>query len=570
MSLVAVLGALLLSTAAPEAARAAPTPGPTLAQPRPQQPPSAPGVPSPTAALQPTPAPMRAPGIVVSPSPVQATPPPAGTDPTPAPPASNEPTPSTAPGQAEPEPTIDEPVGDNPEQVEPPIDWQAFVPTDTADHLSTMDRAARDSGCGVPWHLLAAIARVESDFGRNMATSSAGAVGYGQFLPSSWQAFGNDGNVYDYRDALPAIATYLCQSGIERDPRAALFAYNHADWYVDLVLNLAVRYDRMAPGAPTPDVLEVGPLAESGTRLRYAPGRDVRRDTRRRTIDGQADWLGVPWRGRPTGASISAPVLEGTTIAMLRGAFGLPSQPSQPTEPADGLTVYADRAWDAGLLAAPIKPPVLLSGPDERRPIQNAQWSMAEIRRNLERGQPVVAMVATRLLPGHSQKEGHGDQPLVLIGKTPGGLVYSDASFSTSLGYGLELSDTEFLAAWQAASTPDQAMAVSVRPLPLPRDAHVHVAEPPPVYARVFPTPAPASPTPEVTQPAAAVFAQDPTPGPVLGAPTLAAEAAALPARASASETGPAWVLILLGAGASVLVAGLVTRSLRARRSSGP
>ena len=131
----------------------------------------------------------------------------------------------------------------------------------SADHLATMDRAARESNCGVPWQLLAAIARVESDFGRNMATSSAGAIGYGQFLPSSWQAFGSEGNAYDYRDALPAIALYLCQSGLARDPRAALFAYNHADWYVDLVLDLAVRYDRLAPGAPTPDVLGVGPGA---------------------------------------------------------------------------------------------------------------------------------------------------------------------------------------------------------------------------------------------------------------------------------------------------------------------
>jgi len=104
------------------------------------------------------------------------------------------------------------------------IEWQAFVPSDTADHLATMDTAARESGCGVPWQLLAAIARVESDFGRNMTTSTAGAIGYGQFLPNSWQAFGSDGNAYDYRDALPAIALYLCQAGLPRDPRAALFA----------------------------------------------------------------------------------------------------------------------------------------------------------------------------------------------------------------------------------------------------------------------------------------------------------------------------------------------------------
>jgi len=202
--------------------------------------------------------------------------------------------------------------------VEAAVDWQAFVPTDTADHLATLDRAARESGCGVPWQLLAAIARVESDFGRNMATSSAGAVGYGQFLPGSWQAFGGEGNVYDYRDALPAIAQYLCQAGLERDPRAALFAYNHADWYVDLVLDLAVKYDRIAPGAPTPDVLGVGPAQHPGVPLRYALGRDVRLQAHARSVDDGAAWLGVPWSGRSPGHAISAEALETSTLSMLR------------------------------------------------------------------------------------------------------------------------------------------------------------------------------------------------------------------------------------------------------------
>src|SRR5579864_1783384 len=160
--------------------------------------------------------------------------------------------------------------------------------------------------CGVPWQLLAAIARVESDFGRNMSTSSAGAIGYGQFLPSSWQAFGSEGNAYDYRDALPAIALYLCQAGLERDPRVALFAYNHADWYVDMVLDLAVRYDRMAPGAPTPDVLDVGPSQQQATApLHYAAGRDVRLQSHARSVSGGVRWLGVPWWGRTPGQPIA-------------------------------------------------------------------------------------------------------------------------------------------------------------------------------------------------------------------------------------------------------------------------
>ena len=91
------------------------------------------------------------------------------------------------------------------------------------DHLIVM-RAAATETCGVPWQVIAAIAKVESNFGSNMATSSAGAIGYGQFLPSSWAAFGDGGDPYDYRDAIPAIARYLCAHGAPGDLRRAVWA----------------------------------------------------------------------------------------------------------------------------------------------------------------------------------------------------------------------------------------------------------------------------------------------------------------------------------------------------------
>src|SRR5579884_2491564 len=93
------------------------------------------------------------------------------------------------------------------------------------DQLAVMESAA--GTCGLPWQVLAAVARVESDFGRNMATSSAGAIGYGQFLPSTWSAYGAGGNPYDFHDAIPAMARYLCASGGSANIRGALFAYNH-------------------------------------------------------------------------------------------------------------------------------------------------------------------------------------------------------------------------------------------------------------------------------------------------------------------------------------------------------
>jgi len=124
-----------------------------------------------------------------------------------------------------------------------------------ADQLAVMESAA--GTCGLPWQVLAAVAREESDFGRNMATSSAGAIGYGQFLPSSWAAYGNGGNPYDFHEALPAMARYLCASGGPGDIRGALFAYNHAGWYVDQVMAVAIHYGYAPPGSKPNQILEL-------------------------------------------------------------------------------------------------------------------------------------------------------------------------------------------------------------------------------------------------------------------------------------------------------------------------
>lgn len=134
--------------------------------------------------------------------------------------------------------------------------------------LPVMQQAA--TLCGLPWQVLAAVAKVESNLGRNMATSSAGAIGYGQFLPSSWAAFGVDGDgdgdkdPYDFRDALPSMAQYLCTFGGAEDLRGALWAYNHADWYVDQVLAVAVRYGHLAPGVQSNQVADLA-RAQIGT-----------------------------------------------------------------------------------------------------------------------------------------------------------------------------------------------------------------------------------------------------------------------------------------------------------------
>ena len=82
------------------------------------------------------------------------------------------------------------------------------------------------------WAWLAAINRIETDFGRDLSTSSAGAVGWMQFEPSTWAAFGVDANhdgrrdPYDPADAIAAAARYLSASGAPADWERAVRTYN--------------------------------------------------------------------------------------------------------------------------------------------------------------------------------------------------------------------------------------------------------------------------------------------------------------------------------------------------------
>ena len=105
---------------------------------------------------------------------------------------------------------------------------------------------------GIRWEILAAINEIETDYGRNLNVSSAGALGWMQFMPPTWAAYGTDANKdgrkdpYNPVDAIFAAARYLAAAGYSDDVRRAIFAYNHADWYVDSVLLRA----RLIAGVP--------------------------------------------------------------------------------------------------------------------------------------------------------------------------------------------------------------------------------------------------------------------------------------------------------------------------------
>ena len=104
---------------------------------------------------------------------------------------------------------------------------------------------------GMSWTVLAAIGQVETGHGANTNESYAGAQGPMQFMPATFATYGVDGDgdgdrdIRDPADAVYSAAHYLCANGAGRGDESlarAIWHYNHADWYVSLVLKLAGQY----------------------------------------------------------------------------------------------------------------------------------------------------------------------------------------------------------------------------------------------------------------------------------------------------------------------------------------
>jgi hypothetical protein len=141
-----------------------------------------------------------------------------------------------------------------PAHAPPPVRTSGNVPAGRpASYIQLFQESAAEYCPGLPWTVLAAIGQIESGDQSNPGVSSAGALGPMQFLPSTWAewgitAFGEPAppNIYDPFDAVPSAARYLCAAGGSTSAGlpGAIFAYNHADWYVSEVLALAGEYQQ--------------------------------------------------------------------------------------------------------------------------------------------------------------------------------------------------------------------------------------------------------------------------------------------------------------------------------------
>jgi hypothetical protein len=122
-----------------------------------------------------------------------------------------------------------------------------------ANYLNLFKASAAKYCPGMSWTVLAAIGQIESGDGANNGPSSAGALGPMQFMPGTWAEWGINGfgppgppDIMNPLAAIPSAARMLCAAGAGNPAtlRGAIFAYNHATWYVDEVLALAGEYAR--------------------------------------------------------------------------------------------------------------------------------------------------------------------------------------------------------------------------------------------------------------------------------------------------------------------------------------
>ncbi|MUL82378.1 MULTISPECIES: lytic transglycosylase domain-containing protein [unclassified Mycolicibacterium] len=115
--------------------------------------------------------------------------------------------------------------------------WRINPPPPAEVLLNAYRQAEAASGVG--WNYLAAINLIETHFGSVTGDSSAGAQGPMQFMPSTFAAYGEGGDIHSPRDSIMAAGRYLAANGFANDPDHALFRYNNADDYVHAVSDYA-------------------------------------------------------------------------------------------------------------------------------------------------------------------------------------------------------------------------------------------------------------------------------------------------------------------------------------------
>jgi len=281
--------------------------------------------------------------------------------------------------------------------------------------VSAYQRAAQiinaaDKGCHVPWELIAAIGRVESDHGRyggnvlsDEGVSRPGiygiplngkngtqaiqdtdggvldkdtvydrAVGAMQFIPGTWSVVKVDAdgdgkrNPQDIDDSSLATAVYLCSGnddlGTRKGQEAGVFRYNHSKSYVDLVLRIMAAYqsgDYTAVPTGTSGGSVFSP--SSSTTLRSAKvkakaKKKLQKQQQQSSADGGSSSSSGTGTTGGTGGSVPKPAAGGGGGTVSKSAPALPkasvpSAPAPATKPPSGPKLLSKSEAVAACLA---------------------------------------------------------------------------------------------------------------------------------------------------------------------------------------------------------------------------
>lgn len=207
-------------------------------------------------------------------------------------------------------------------------------------YLDLYNKAAASACPGLPWQVLAGIGEVETDHGRSSlpgvrsGANFAGAEGPMQFEPATFTTFGTGPDVplspYDPADAIFTTARMLCAdgagSGTLAGIRNAVFAYNHAAWYVSEVLSWAARYGVTTESRPAAAAIAfaeaqlgkpyvfgaAGPAAYDCSGLVYAAYLHAGITVARTTYGWRQDGPAVPLTRLQPGDLLFSPGSDGT------------------------------------------------------------------------------------------------------------------------------------------------------------------------------------------------------------------------------------------------------------------
>lgn len=189
---------------------------------------------------------------------------------------------------------------------------------------------------GVPWQILAAINEVETDYGTDVAVSTAGAVGWMQFMPETWLQYGVDAvnagyaDPYNPVDAIFAAARYLHAAGASQSLQGAVFSYNHSQAYVQSVM-LRARLISSYPSSviDTLTGLTEGNLPVQGGKLLSAGATAASEASGERPAEAAASVAPAPSAATaslPGSTPAPAPGKSAANLAKLANAPAPPSQ----------------------------------------------------------------------------------------------------------------------------------------------------------------------------------------------------------------------------------------------------